>query len=344
MATFRLIRTLVVLLVAANLLTATASANNYQVQAVIPYPPPTQAAVISPGIDGTTVQAALQTISGTCQIQNPTNVVSIWRSGSSIGSSPCVAGVFSLQIMLVPGQNDLIARTANPNIIYGPDSAQISVTLVLPPNPPPPPTGGGPEPKSPAEQVIVTNAAANSGLTITPTQAFGVLGASYQVTVSVAVGGGEHPYDIFLNWGDGSTDTHHVDTAGTYTFTHTYQAAGSYKVHGLVHDMLGATSEFDYAVVSALKSTVVGSGSGHGHWSGNVIVVRHSWWQSPMTYAKATGVIAVLAGAYWLGVHHTVAQAVQAAKPGGRAPTRGRTSAKPKPKAKAKKPNARRKR
>lgn len=308
-------------------------ADNYQIQASIPYPPPTQPAVVDSGLDGTTVNNALQTITGTCQVQNPADVVTIMRSGSSIGSAPCVAGNFNLQVMLVEGTNSLVPRTANASNIYGPDGAPIIITLVLPPTPTPPPTDTGPQPSSPAQEITATNAGADENLTISPNQPFSVLSSINDVTISVTVGGGEHPYDIVLNWGDGSTDTHHVDVAGVYSFSHKYLTTGSYKVHGWVHDVLGAFSEFDYAVLAGKKTP---GGTTH-IVAGNVTPASNTFWHTIAPYAaKSVGVLAILAGAYWLGLHHAVAKLAKSTNLQARGKSKPKAKPKPKTKPKAK--------
>ncbi len=301
------------------LVSAAAVADNYQINASIPYAAPTTPAVINAGLDGTTVNSALQTIAGTCELQNPQSVVSIWRGGTSIGSTTC-NGTFSLQIMLVQGPNTLIARTANPSSLYGPDSAPITVTLVLPASPTPPPADPGPQPASAAQEVTATNAGASENLTIATNQPFSVLSSANDVTITVTIGGGKNPYDIALNWGDGSVDNHHLDVAGTYSFSHIYQTPGSYTVHGFVHDVLGAFSEFEYAVVTSHKTPGGSSASNSGGSAGHARNTTD--WRTLKPFVLTGSAIILLWIAYFLGVHHAVAKVMEnsRAKPQTRPP------------------------
>jgi hypothetical protein len=278
-----------------------AAANSYSVGASIPYDPPTQAAIFDPAIDGATVHNALFTLSGTCQLMNPQAVVSIVRGSTAIGSAPCT-GSFNLQVMLTEGTNTFVARTANASNLYGPDSTSVIVTLVLPPNPPAP-GDTSPEPSSPAQEITATNAGAATGLSIAPDQPFSVMSSANDVTITVTVGGGEHPYDIVLNWGDGSVDSHHVDTAGSYSFTHQDQSAGAYKVHGRVRDVLGAYSDFEYAVLTAAKLPADTKPPIAGNNQPGGID-----WNRIKPYAIVGGFIGAMAATYWLGWHVAVKQ------------------------------------
>jgi hypothetical protein len=306
--TVRLIGGLILIAVWAA--SVTVHADSYQVNASVPYPTPTQAATFDGSQDGTTVQTALQTLSGTCQIQNPVNTVVISRSGGSIGSAPCTSGSYSVQVTLVEGTNTLVARTANASGQYGPDSPSITMTLYLPPTVTP--TPATPTPTAPAstpdEVIAKTNSGAAADLTITPSEPFGVMNEQTNaVTLKVTIGGGTTPYTVRINWGDGSVDTHHVDQSGVYEFSHTYQAAGNYTVRGSVQDVLGATTVFNYAVVSRVAtagSTPLDAGAKAGQTAGTT----PGWHRLVTPAAVVGGLAALVAGGYWLGVHHMAGQ------------------------------------
>ena len=229
-----------------SLLSGLASAASYDVTASVDFPAPTQAAVIAGGLNGTTVDSASLVISGTCEVLLPNGVVSIWRSGVAIGSAPCT-GTFSVTVTLQEGSNVLVARSASVSNQYGPDSSQVTVTLALPaPSVAPTPSPGSPG----ATDEVSQNAGAASGLSATPAQAFSSIGSDKVVVLMVVVVGGATPYTIYINWGDGTEESRTVDQPGTYQFDHTYSKDGSYLVKGVVRDVLGATTSFEYAVVS----------------------------------------------------------------------------------------------
>jgi hypothetical protein len=247
------VMTLVLLLGASSGL---AYGDAYSVSASVPYPAPTQAAVINPNLDNTTVNDALQTIDGTCQVQNPAIVVSIWRGSSSLGSTTCNSGTFSLQVMLQSGSNVLIARSASISDQYGPDSQPVTITLNLPnPSTQPPAPNGTTPPSTTGNIRLTTNAGAGAGLTIIPATPFSILSTSNDVTITLTISGGKQPYTLFLNWGDGSTETYSILAAGGYSFSHTYAHAGKYTTHIQVQDARGALAEYTYIIVSPVKKS-----------------------------------------------------------------------------------------
>lgn len=309
---------------------ATVLADSYQVNASVAFPTPTQAADFDSSLDGTTVQAALQSVSGTCQVQNPVNTVVITRDGSSIGSTPCSGGAFNLQITLVDGANTLVARTVNPTGQYGPDSPPITMTLYLPPSVTPTPNTPVPSapPSTPQEVTATTNSGAAADLSIVPTEPFGVMNdQTNEVNITVTVGGGTTPYTVRINWGDGSVDTHNIDLPGQYTFSHTYETAGNYTVRGSVQDVLGASTVFNFAVVST--KTTGNATHGSKKHDGLTVVSTPIWRQYAAPLAFAVVGLGLLAGAYWLGVHQMAAKllsqnSINKNRPvrGGKAPKR----------------------
>lgn len=282
----------------------TGLAATYDVSASVPYPAPSQPAVVNPALNNIVVQNSAFIISGTCQVMNPVTVVSVLRGTNPLGSSVCLNGTFSLLITLIDGQNSLIVRTVNQSNAYGPDSAPITVTLTIPITPPP----ASEAPKAVATPGATSltqtentafNTATKTGLTIVPQTPFTVLPSDNQVSLSFVVSGGSTPYTIELNWGDGTVETRTVASPGTYNFTHRYRSVGNYTVRGRVKDVLGAITEIDYAVVTAKgtdkKPSVVVTPVGPSnpvaswfqrHWLASTIVVS---------------ALALAAGAYWLG-------------------------------------------
>lgn len=279
-----------------------ADAASYDVSASVPYPVPTQAAVINPALQNITVQNAAFLVTGTCQMLAPVSIISVWRGNTIIGSQNCVSGTFGLQITLVEGQNTLVVKTANVEAVYGPDSSPAFVTLrkpiTMPPTPAIPASRPGAVNLTPTDNTAFNNGA-SSGLSIVPEDPFSVLPTSNTVSLSFLIDGGSTPYTVELNWGDGTTETKVIDKPGRYTFTHQYRGAGNYAVRGRVRDVLGAITEISHAVVVAKpleqKNTVTAAGVKPNN-TFTTWVQRH-W--LPITVGATTVVIAVVA--YLLG-------------------------------------------
>jgi hypothetical protein len=236
------------------------SADTYNVNAVVPYEPPTHAAVItSPAEEkGSLVYDAQQIIKGTCQLQNPRAVVAIWKGQTILGSTECVDGSFSISVVLHLGENNLVARTANANGIYGPDSEKVKIQLKQPVNVTPLPSGVN-QPTTVKNHAGAINQGGVSGLLLTSEAPFDLLPVSKKASIRVVVDGGQRPYILQLKWGDGSTESHSISEAGTYEFTHTYVAHKTYSVYVALKDVLGAYTEYVYAVVSGTKTATAAS-------------------------------------------------------------------------------------
>ena len=276
-----------------------ADAASYNLHATVPYEAPSQAAVINPALNQSVVNQALVTISGTCQQLDPSGVVSIWRSGSAIGSTIC-SGTFGLQVMLSPGANNLVARTANASGQYGPDSQAVILTLTLP-SKLPSSTNQTIEPSSPASEVISTNRGASSGLKVTTKPPFTVLSNGPTTGVELVISGGKQPYTVELNWGDGSADTRTVDTPSPVSFSHTYSENQTYVLKGRVLDSQG-----DYAQVNSVAITPqLGQILDNGVKIDAAVspTTGGDWWKShvvPVAIAT-TGVTVIVVGSYSFG-------------------------------------------
>jgi hypothetical protein len=208
------------------------SAESYDVTAAVPFRVPDMAAVIDPSFQGMNTGSDVLEIFGTCQHVNPTSIVSIWRLGDLVGSVNCEAnGTFRLNIGLSIGANSLIARSSNLEGSYGPDSGDVTVTYTLK-------TPGQPIPSGQSELELSS---------LTP---YETLDESNGVTIQITVGGGQGPYTIVINWGDGSTETLLVDDPGTFSFKHVYVEPGIYKVVATVTDILGVSKVYQFIVAS----------------------------------------------------------------------------------------------
>ncbi len=221
-------------------------ASSYNVSASVPFDIPSQPATIASNLQNTISTSAAVTVSGTCQRLIPVTIVTIWRDRAVLGSVACqLGGTYSLQIMLTGGVNNLVAKTANISNVYGPSSTAVSITYNPPKADSPPPIIPS---LSPVQ--IAANKAEVSDLQIHTAEPFSVLPITNVVTISVTVSGGTTPYEITLNWGDGATDSKTENSAGTFDFKHTYDKPGSYAVKAKVRDVLGAETEYEFAVVS----------------------------------------------------------------------------------------------
>lgn len=229
------------------------AAETYNVNASVPYEAPTQAAIVTSPSNGGVFQTVQQTIIGTCEVKDPPTIVSVWRGDVVLGSAECSTGSFSLPVVLRVGQNVLVVKTANLSAIYGPDSNEFVLTVENPTPVAPLPSGSN-QPATTTSHQAAINQGGVSGLTVTTEAPYTVMSSAKTASIRVIVSGGQRPYVLQLKWGDGSTESHSLDQAGTYEFTHTYVAHKTYSVSVYVRDVLGSYTEYTYAIVSGQKA------------------------------------------------------------------------------------------
>lgn len=227
------------------------SAADYDVTATVPFDPPTIAAVFDPSLNGMTVNTNTTTVFGTCQFMAPTTIVSIWRTGSLIGSVNCEpSGTFSLSIPLNVGPNTLIAKSSSLSNNYGPDSSPIVINYTVASSPG---TNTAPTPSTSAQTPTSSNpisqpASADSDLNITTPTPFVLLDDKKEASIQLVIKGGKGPYTVSINWGDGTTESSVVADLGTFSFKHAYETEGIYKVVASVMDVLGASKVYQFVV------------------------------------------------------------------------------------------------
>lgn len=173
-------------------------------EAKINSPPPTQAASITFPRDGTNIDNLPVTVTGICP---KGTTVKIFKNNVFGGSADCPNGSFSIQIDLFSGRNELVARVYDSLDQQGPDSNIVVVNF-------------------PFSQFSGSNR-------ISLTSAFAKKGANPGETLlwPIALSGGEGPYAITVDWGDGKTsDIISQSFAGVFNIKHVYDNAGTYTV------------------------------------------------------------------------------------------------------------------
>ena len=176
----------------------------------VSYPAPSVAATITSPAAGSTVTAQPVLVRGVCE---PGMVVRLDASGRMIGSAICSAdGNFGLKIALAAGQNILEARTFNLDGLEGPASGQVAVKL----------KGGG------------ALALSSPSLRLSPQ-------AGQKTTWQLSLSGGQPPYAVLVDWGDGTTNLLSAATAGSINPSHVYRSAGSYTANVSIKDAAGQT-------------------------------------------------------------------------------------------------------
>ncbi|MDB5170586.1 MAG: hypothetical protein JWO35_280 [Candidatus Saccharibacteria bacterium] len=213
----------------------------YTVNASVPGPAPTQAATIDTPNEDARFTTLPTGVSGTCPVNT---YVTLYRNGAFSGVALCQTdGTYSLQTGLFVGANELQARVFSPTDVPGPMSSSVNV-VYAPPAPPPDPTptpgqASNPNTSTPSSGTGTSSNQPSSGTASQAAPAdplmfktsFNYRG-QYTGTAStwqLDLSGGNPPYAISVDWGDGTTSLISRPRAGVFGIDHTYKAAGGYK-------------------------------------------------------------------------------------------------------------------
>ncbi len=210
---------------------------SYQVNASVPGPAPTQAATIDTPTEGAKFTALPIDVSGTCPVNT---YITLYRNGAFSGVALCQSdGTYSLQTGLFVGGNELQARVFSPTDVPGPMSNSVNV-IYAPPVPPPAPTPT-PVPGQPSggasSPPTVNHSTTGGGSQATPVTPL-IFKTNYKYTGQYTgktstwrldISGGNPPYAISVDWGDGTSSLVSRPSVGVFAIDHTYNRAGGYK-------------------------------------------------------------------------------------------------------------------
>lgn len=204
---------------------------SYAVNASVPGPPPSATATITTPKNGEQFSASPITVSGTCPQDT---YVSVERNSLPSGVVLCrPEGTFTLKVDLFPGSNELQARVYSYTDVEGPESAPVTVSY-QPPAPispdqggqaPGQPIGGTAKPQANTSQPVYVGAP----LLLRTNFAYRGFYAGEEGEWSFIVEGGESPYAISIDWGDGTQSLVSRPEAGPFKISHTYARSGGYR-------------------------------------------------------------------------------------------------------------------
>jgi Glucodextranase, domain B len=181
----------------------TSCSGSYDVNAVVPPPKPRQPAIITSPSNGQSFSTNPVTVSGTCPNGS---LVKVFTNGILVGSVICSAnGHFSVPVDLVVGSNALTALPFNTLDQQGPTSPTVTVTLTQ--------AAGGP--------------GFSTELLLQSVNYFRGVEPGQQVTWPITIVGGQAPYAVSVDWGDGTVQVITRLAPGTFTVTHTYKQVGT---------------------------------------------------------------------------------------------------------------------
>ena len=244
------------------------------VQGTISSPPPQTAATIVTPVSGRVFTSVPVTVSGLCTTGL---LVKVFSNNIFVGSVQCVGGSYSLQIDLFSGQNDIISRVYDALDQAGPDSSAVTVTFQ-------------------------DGQFAAFGQRISLSSTLAKLGANVGSNLSwpIILSGGTGPYAISVDWGDSSAASLQSQPfAGTFTISHTYEAAGIYRVIVKATDSTGAAAFLQLVGVGNGPVTQSTTGSGNSSSSSGT-TTRYIWW-------PVLAMLPIILAAFWVGKRYELA-------------------------------------
>lgn len=207
------------------------ASGSYDVHLKVPGPAPTIAATIDTPSGGASFTDIPITVKGSCPVST---YVTLYRNGAFSGVALCTAqGDYELQTGLFSGANQLQARVFSLTDVAGPMSNTVDVTYT----PPLPPETGSGSSSSGSSSSKASSSSTARGSTSAPIPPLlfktsfiyegHYVGQSSRFELSVD--GGNPPYAISVDWGDGTRGLISRSKAGVFTLEHTYKKAGDYK-------------------------------------------------------------------------------------------------------------------
>jgi hypothetical protein len=255
----------------ASAVTLTQS-DGFGISGTITSPPPTSAATITTPTNGQIFTSLPISISGICVSGL---LIKIFDNNIFSGSVDCANNSYSINADLFIGTNNLVAQDYDSLNQSGPASNTVTVSYV-------------------------NNAETASSL-ITITSNYAKIGANPGSTLTwpIDISGGNPPYAISVNWGDGKQPTLiSQTTSGGLNLTHIYSIAGVYDVTINATDSSGG--------VAFLQLVGVGDGpaSQSAAASSKTTIVK--------TVGLSNGLLALIIGlliivpisTFWLGDMH----------------------------------------
>lgn len=207
----------------------------YSVTATVQGPAPRQAALITSPASGDTVYNLPVEVKGTCESGAE---IRLYTGQVLRGSQICQDdGSFDLPAALDPGTNILVARSFNLAGQEGPASDGVTVRYA-------------PAPGSVEEAFYGSGVTQLSApLRLTTDQPLVAAWTREAADWSVKISGGQPPYALQFDWGDGSTDLVSQPGPGGAAVTHAFKKSGSYTIKVTAKDNAGLSGYLQIAAV-----------------------------------------------------------------------------------------------
>jgi hypothetical protein len=217
-----------------------ATADDLAVYASIPAPIPPDPAVITNPTEGETVSNPTVIVEGTCPDITPHVLVAILDNGEQVASVACDnTNHFSVPIVVSPGSHTLVARVYTITGDAGQDSVPVHFAYIVPT-----------VPTQPTNTPTVNTEEEGEPLQVIADKPFIVFGPAKDAVWSGTITGGTLPYQVYIDWGDGSSNDYLISVSGKQQFNHHYTSMQSHLILLRVTDANGHSITRHYAAVT----------------------------------------------------------------------------------------------
>lgn len=280
------------------------NAASYIVTATVPAPPLTEPAIIKSPLNNQSITNQVVTVTGSC----PNNsYVEIAVNTVQAAVVMCNNNVFTSDINLNNGPNELSAQDYNLTNLAGPSSSPITVFYNPPVQPAQPPA----KPKlittvpTVHTQVRTTTPSSNKNNAFN----LGIANYRYQVYVlnqpvkfELAINGGQPPYGVTVVWGDGALSTLVIIKKEAFTISHSYNLPAK-NSHYLINvdaiDSQGLQTKAQIEIVLAPNQQPPALANTNPPNFINRILTDIRSWQTIIWPFYIT--VSVAAASYWIG-------------------------------------------
>lgn len=244
------------------------------VEGTIPSEPPKTAATIATPRSGQVFDDLPITVSGLCTTGL---LVKLFSNNVFVGSAFCENGSYTMQSDLLSGRNDLVARIHDALDQAGPDSNIVTVTF----------------------NDDQFNPFAGDIISLTSNYAQRGADPGKLLTWPVILQGGNGPYAISIDWGDGSPlGLMSTPFTGTLDLSHTYEKAGVYRVIIKGTDKNGIAAYLQ--LVAVANGAITSKSTSTDPQKEQVVIARVLW--TPVLIS-----IPLIMSSFWLGRRYELA-------------------------------------
>lgn len=207
-------------------------ASSISLTGTMPGAAPTVAATIKLPTDQQHFSASPVTISGSCPSDT---LVEVFKSDIFAGSTPCnSSGTYSMDVDLLIGKNNLVARVYDALNQAGPDSTVVEIYYDALPS---------------QGAAIASVDFGGAQLLLNTDAVFRGAFPGQDLSVPIDILGGTAPYAINIQWGDSTNKIISRNNNISFSTVHVYNKAGTYQVSLQASDANGRMAFLTFATI-----------------------------------------------------------------------------------------------